>query len=322
MKEYLVSVIVPAYNSEKYIRQCLDSLVQQTLESLEIVVVNDGSTDGTLDVIREYALKYTNIVLVNQENGGIAKARTAGYLACHGNYIGWTDNDDFVELDMFEKMYRTAVKENADYVYCDYDFYPKKVKNKEKWYKEYKGIVDWNFIERNTHPWNKLVCRDLCNEIEMEKILLEFSDSVYVDLLLHAKKIVCINRVLYHYRVGHESVSGSYKGRLSYYQEVAERAKKQKSFLGGTDYSETLNEYFDYRYIYSLIQLCIVASVNCNKETYIKAKKTLESMQFHKNKYTKIVLKNNFGNSKAFVLEYIVSLSYTVCKFICCIVLR
>ncbi len=65
MKEYLVSVIVPAYNSEKYIRQCLDSLVRQTLESLEIVVVNDGSTDGTLDVIREYALKYTNIVLVN-----------------------------------------------------------------------------------------------------------------------------------------------------------------------------------------------------------------------------------------------------------------
>ena len=320
MRDYLVSVIVPAYNSEAYIRRCLDSLVNQTLDSLEIVVVNDGSTDGTLSILQEYADNNDNIVLINQKNGGIAKARAAGYLACRGKYIGWTDNDDFVESDMFEKMYKKAETENADYVYCDYDFFPQKVKTKEKWYKKYKGVVDWNFIERNTHPWNKLVRRDLCDEIEMGKALLEFSDSVYVGLLLHAKKIVCMEDVLYHYRVGHGSVSGSYKGRLPYYQEVSQRAKKQKVFLVGTKYEQSLQEYFEYRYFYSLIQVCIVAAINGNRKIYNNARYELERSCFRQNKYIEMVLKNNYGTLKALVLEYIIPANYSLSKIVCSLV--
>ncbi len=221
---------------------------------------------------------------------------------------------------MFEKMYRTAVKENADYVYCDYDFYPKKVKNKEKWYKEYKGIVDWNFIERNTQPWNKLIRRDLCNSIEMEKILPAFSDSVYVNLLLHAKKIVCINEVLYHYRVGHESTSGSYKGKILYYQEVAERAKKQKEFLDGTVYEKRLDEYFNYRYIYALLVLCIVAAVNRNEQVFDNAKTELINCKYKKNSYTKSVIKKNFGMLKAMVIVNIIPSSYHLVVVICKVV--
>lgn len=316
MKNYSVSVIVPVYNAKKYIRQCLDSLVAQTLESLEVVIVNDGSTDGTLDIVQEYVNNNDNFFLVNQENGGIAKARTAGYLASHGKYIGWTDNDDFVEPTMFETLLKKAESENADYIYCDYDFYPQKVANKEKWYKKYKGVVDWNFIERNTHPWNKLIRRDLCNEIEMEKTLPIFSDSVYVGLLLHAKKIVCIDNVLYHYRVGHDSVSGGYLGKTEYYREVSERAKKQKMFLEGTPYKDTLNEYFDYRYIYSLIQLCVVSAANQNKETYDDSQLKLKGMRFHKNKYVKTILNNNFGKLKAVVLEDIIPSNYSIARFI------
>ena len=320
MNDYMVSVIVPVYNAREYITQCLDSLVNQTLSSLEIVLINDGSTDGTSDILEKYQKLYSNIVLINQENGGISKARTVGYLASHGKYIGWVDDDDFVETNMFEKLYRVAEDNCADYVYCDYDFFPAKIANKEKWYKPYKGIIDWNYIERNTHPWNKLVKRELCDKIQMAERLPIFSDSIYVGLLLHADKIVSIDDVLYHYRVGHASVSGSYKGRLPYYLEVSKRARKQSIFLEGTQYKNTLSEYFDYRYIYSLIQVCIVATVNSCKKEYINAQQELRALKYKRNKYTMEVLKRNYNFIVAFVMAYLIPSNYHISRVICTVI--
>ena len=109
-----VSVIVPAYNSEKFLRQCLDSLIYQTLRNIEIIVVNDGSTDLTKLIANEYARKDTRVRIINQENRGLGAARNAGLKAAKGLYVSFIDSDDWVAKDFLSKLYQCAKYYNAD----------------------------------------------------------------------------------------------------------------------------------------------------------------------------------------------------------------
>ena len=112
-----VSVIIPVYNTEKFLRKCLDSVCNQTLQDIEIICINDCSTDGSLEILREYARKDNRIKLIELfENGGAAKARNIGIDIAHGEYIGFVDSDDFVDLDFYEKLYKKAVETGADAV--------------------------------------------------------------------------------------------------------------------------------------------------------------------------------------------------------------
>lgn len=116
-----VSVIVPVYNTEKYLHKCLDSLVNQTLDDIEIVIVNDGSKDSSPDIIKEYMDRYPGKFLyASQENSGQAVARNKALGMCTGEYVGFLDSDDFVRLEMFKRMYDTAVAGDCDYVACGY----------------------------------------------------------------------------------------------------------------------------------------------------------------------------------------------------------
>lgn len=121
MQQPKVSIIVPVYNTEKYLRKCLDSLVFQTLEEIEVIVVDDGSTDKSGQILDEYQEKYPQkMKVVHKENGGQASARNLAFDLCTGEYIGFLDSDDFVKTEMFEKMYQKAVASDADYVACGY----------------------------------------------------------------------------------------------------------------------------------------------------------------------------------------------------------
>ena len=112
-----VSVIIPVFNTEKYLRKCLNSVCNQTLQDIEIICINDCSTDGSLEILREYAGKDNRIKLIELfENGGAAKARNIGIDIAHGEYIGFVDSDDFVDLDFYEKLYNKAVETGADAV--------------------------------------------------------------------------------------------------------------------------------------------------------------------------------------------------------------
>ena len=114
-----VSVIVPVYNVEKYIKKCLNSLVNQTLDEVEIVVVNDGSPDNSQKIIDEYTKKYKNIKSYVKENGGLSDARNYGIKRATGKYISFVDSDDYIRKDMLEKMYNYAIQKNFDVVVCD-----------------------------------------------------------------------------------------------------------------------------------------------------------------------------------------------------------
>lgn len=116
-----VSVIVPVYNTEKYLRRCLTSLVEQTLQDIQIVIINDGSKDSSPAIIEEYVSKYPDkFVYESQENSGQAVARNRALKLCTGEYIGFLDSDDFVKTEMFERMYNKAKESDADYVACGY----------------------------------------------------------------------------------------------------------------------------------------------------------------------------------------------------------
>lgn len=117
-----VSVIVPVYNTEKYLRRCLDSLVNQTLSDIEIIIINDGSPDNSQLIIDEYCTNYPFVLGYRKDNGGLGSARNFGLQLAKGDYIGFVDSDDYVKYDMYEKMYNTAIGKNADLVICDFQF--------------------------------------------------------------------------------------------------------------------------------------------------------------------------------------------------------
>lgn len=115
-----VSVIIPVYNVEKYLNEALESIKRQTLKDIEIICVNDGSTDGSLDIIREYAQDDPRFIVLDQENGGYGKAMNAGLDRASGEYVGILEPDDFVPLNMYEDLYALAVQNDLDMIKADF----------------------------------------------------------------------------------------------------------------------------------------------------------------------------------------------------------
>ncbi len=113
-----VSVIIPVYNVEKYLNQCLDSVVNQTLPDIEIICVDDGSTDSSLEILKKYSNKDHRIKIISQKHNGAGSARNKGLSVAQGKYLSFLDSDDFFELDMLEQMYNCSEKYNTDIVIC------------------------------------------------------------------------------------------------------------------------------------------------------------------------------------------------------------
>ncbi|MDF2845396.1 MAG: CDP-glycerol:poly(glycerophosphate) glycerophosphotransferase [Herbinix sp.] len=116
---FKISIIMPVYNVERYLRACLESVVNQTLEGVEIIVVNDGSKDNSISILNEYEKKHSDRMKVfTTENHGVSHARNYGLARATGEYILFVDSDDFIEKDMCEKLYHKAIRDNNDIVIC------------------------------------------------------------------------------------------------------------------------------------------------------------------------------------------------------------
>lgn len=190
-----VSVVVPVYNTGKYLEKCLDSLVNQTLAELELVVVDDGSTDNSPEIIRRYAEQYpARVRAFRQENGGQAVARNAGIRECRGEYIGFMDSDDYVEKEMFERLYLAAVRENADLAECTYR-YVKAEGDRELPLKPYGSVRNYRdnrdmFRNPLVSPWNKLYRAEL-----LRKDIAYFPEGrIYEDTAFFIKLIPYVKK--------------------------------------------------------------------------------------------------------------------------------
>lgn len=122
MIQDIISVIIPVYNTGKcgYLERCLDSILSNSYTNLEVICINDGSTDNSIDILRNYEIKDKRVVVIDQENGGVSKARNAGIDVAKGNYIAFIDSDDWIHRDYFLRLITAAKKDNADLVICDY----------------------------------------------------------------------------------------------------------------------------------------------------------------------------------------------------------
>ena len=165
-----ISVIIPVYNVEKFLRECLDSVVNQTMKDIEIICINDGSTDGSLDILKEYATKDDRIIVVNQTNGFAGSARNSGLKIARGEYIQFVDSDDYLELNACETAYKYALQYKADVVVWGYKNFPEQVGNvKNKRYTlKHKGVNVFLGGLRS----GRYLCRDMIwNKLYRHKII-------------------------------------------------------------------------------------------------------------------------------------------------------
>ena len=226
MSSPLISVIVPIYNMESLLPRCLDSLAAQTLRDLEIICVDDGSTDGSGGIVRKYASGDSRFRLITQENSGRAEARNAGIRAAAAPYLGFADPDDYVEPDMYERLYRLAEETGADMVQCSYSpSFRLKAKNRAEWLRKKllhientacdgvfteKGEIFRLFLEDRITGvvWSKLFRRLLpgCSaplEVRLPSSFTSGEDTLYVSrAIARCRSVALTSEKLYHYGLG------------------------------------------------------------------------------------------------------------------------
>lgn len=227
-----VSIIVPIYGVEKYLRQCVESIMNQTLKEIEIILVDDGSQDNCPQICDEYAAKDNRIIVIHKENGGLVSARQAGVEKASGYYVGFVDGDDWVEPAMFEKLLKAAEESHSDLAVCGFFYsYPEKEDFSEFHiadgiYEEQQLqelmthiLYSGKFYEWGMPPsvWNKLFVREKYIPCQMKverQITLGEDLAVTIDYYSACKRICVSNAPYYHYRQITSSMVHAYDPKL------------------------------------------------------------------------------------------------------------
>ncbi len=217
-KQPALSIIVPIYNAEKYIARCMDSIYAQTFQDFEIILVNDGSTDRSADICREFARNDNRIRFINKENGGAGSARNAGLEIAQGEYVAFPDVDDWFESNMYDELYKVAVSGDYDVVFSGVNYY-KQIGDGEVKYdrKEIRDNVSFmtkedcrknimTFFPTTTIfdvPWNKLYKRSIItdNNVHFSDIR-RCQDAMFnIDFFNHISSAVMVGKAYYNYMV-------------------------------------------------------------------------------------------------------------------------
>ena len=198
-----ISVIVPVYNVEKYLRKCLDSLVNQTFKDYEVIVVNDGSTDSSWKIIDEYQKKYSCIKAYQKENGGISSARNLGLKYASGNYVAFVDSDDYVDLFFLEKMYNHAISTNSDVVICDYYALNEDVKRYTKCHMKYSPDEIVEYLLSPPMVWSKLIKKSVMDNVKFTEGIFYEDLDICIKLYPFIHKVSFVEEPLYNYYLQH-----------------------------------------------------------------------------------------------------------------------
>lgn len=296
-----VSIIVPVYNVEMYIERCIDSLVNQSLDEIEIILVNDASPDNSLNIIKEYKIIYPNkiIIIDSKENLKQGGAKNLGLKAAKGEYVGFVDSDDWVKLDMFEKLYNNAKEFNSDIV--DSDLYiasdEENIINVEiSNYKDQLGYLDTDkkrsLILHSGRMVTKIFKRELFlnNHIIFSEKLFYEDNEIIPLLMVKASKLTKVDEPLYYYFKKNISSTTSKINSYHHFDRLI-TAKKMKDSFEYRGLLKIYNEEIEYRFIelyyLNTIHLCLT-KFNVPEITYlIKIRKYIkdEFPNYRKNKY-------------------------------------
>ncbi|WP_458453958.1 glycosyltransferase family 2 protein [Methanobrevibacter sp.] len=218
-----ISVIIPVYNVGLYLRECLDSVVNQTFKDLEIICINDGSSDNSLEILKKYAKLDTRIKVISQENKGLSAARNVGMKYATGDYIYFLDSDDYLKLTMFEELYSIAREKSTDVIifkllnfenkskfvvakkYHEMSFLKQKVGDDIF---DYVDIQEFLF-DLDVTVASKFFKRDLIKDLEFYEGLIFEDNLFFVNYIFKAKRIYFYDKYLYHRRIRDDSITNS-----------------------------------------------------------------------------------------------------------------
>lgn len=252
-----ISVIVPVYNVENYLRECLDSVINQTFEDIEIICVNDGSTDGSLTILKEYWRHDSRFTIISQENGGLSAARNTGLNVANGDYVYFLDSDDYIELNSLKETHALSQEKDLDMVlfkiisfwddtkekfttpYFEMDFLRELVEDNVF---NYKDLGKQMYDLAVTVP-GVLFRRDLISNLSFPENLI-FEDNVFfTEAVFNAKRILFYNKHLYYYRMRKDSITNSgsnFSDIIEIRNMIIDLAKKYDNFYGYL-YAKKLN---------------------------------------------------------------------------------
>ena len=223
--EEKVSIIIPVYNAEKFLEKCLDSIINQTYKNIEIICINDDSTDNSEKILKQYQLKDNRIIFKTIENGGLTRARNTGIKEATGEFFMFVDSDDYIESNMVEKMLNTINKEKADVVRCtnflenqdgeilkieDFSIRNKLLTKQEINEEIISKIIDGELL---SYACVLMIRRETIFKTNLfnEKLRFLEDKAFFIDLILVTEKIYFLDIPLYHYMINEKSLTKSKK---------------------------------------------------------------------------------------------------------------
>lgn len=243
-----ISVIIPVYNEGKYLKQCLDSILQQTYRNLEVILIDDGSTDNTLEISEQYRQKDKRIRVLHKANGGVGSSRNAGLTMANGDYIAFVDGDDWIDKNYFENLYNLLKRKQADVAVCNYSDYNDQTKlytfdvRDDDYYEKVFTVQDWFKLEYRTDlhrmsvlfavPWCKLFKRSLFKNIVYPLVNRSEDDLTTWKIYLGADHITYANKRMYVHRSTPDSLSSSSKITEALLLEAVEKRLAFLKILG------------------------------------------------------------------------------------------
>ena len=310
-----VSVIVPVYNVGEYLERCIKSLINQTLQDIEIIFVDDGSTDESKKIIEKYIqnnpekLKY-----LYKENGGLSSARNFGIPYAKGDYIAFLDSDDYIELNMYEDMYNVAIKENSDMVECDFIWeYP----NKQKYdcgeiYNGKKEAIE----KARVVAWNKLIKKEIIENTKIEfPFGLRYEDvEFFYKLVPSLNKISFVKKYFIHYIQRDNSIVNTQNSKTKDIFKVFDNVFE---YYKNNNYYEQYKEQLEYSYIRLL--LCSSLKRMCKIGDKQERKNALDETWNNINKKFPLWKKNRLLKNKCIKNLYMRSVNKFTYRFYCAI---
>lgn len=304
-----ITVCVPVFNSESYIEQCLTSITNQTLQDIEIICVDDGSKDRSLEILKQFESKDSRIkVIVQASNQGVGRARNLAIAMAKGQFMSFIDSDDYIDPQMYELLYQKACENQAEIAMCDVKLMiDGGRKSKRKWFTPIEGVATPETLYKNTQPTNKIVSLDL---IRREDFMFYEgnSDGVYVDLMVAANKITTVHRPMYFYRIRSQSLSSQF--RVKNIQESV--ASCDRLLLSCKKY----RDYYEFKLIEALLQLTTVAIFEGNREVYQQAKTRLKKLKYLRNPYLHTLLRKEHGWLQYMAILHLIPRSYIISRWL------
>lgn len=298
LRNPLISVIVPIYNQEKYLEKCVESILKQTYSNIEVILVDDGSSDQSVDMCDQYKKIDNRVIVIHKNNGGLSDARNKGLDIAKGDYISFIDSDDFVRKDMFDVLLKRMTDENADIVFCDCLMVDDKMnvlksENTRKCLEQQTFTTDTlfqdNLIPIEQHwltvvAWNKLYHKSIFENLRYPFGKYHEDEFLFHHIYSKVHVITCTNERLYFYR----RINGSITDKSNYFMRLdrVEALYNRIVFMLEQDYTNSLLRYekdmFD-----PIFNVCI----NVGKKKYDKEK--LERIKMLDYEISSVLFKNH-----------------------------